>query len=78
MEGLCDDAMLEIIEEIKPKHIVGIGWYATRLCQNIVKKSKSEVKVHYLRHPSPRAVQNVEEWERTFSVLLKQIGRTDD
>lgn len=65
--------MCEMIKEIKPSHIIGIGWYATRLCQNIVAKAKLNVQgVYYLRHPSPRSVQNVGEWEKSFLLLLKQ------
>lgn len=64
--------MREIIHETYPEHIIGIGRYATRLCQDIVDRTESEIQVHYLRHPSPRSVQNVNEWEQSFLLLLKQ------
>lgn len=75
IESLCDNAMYEIISELKPQHIIGIGRYATRLCQRIVDKNRCNVQgVHYLRHPSPRSVQNVEQWQDTFVFLLQQHG----
>lgn len=68
--------MCEIINEIKPKHIIGIGRYATNLCKEIINKTQNHnvQGIHYLRHPSPRSVQDVEKWEKTFYFLLKQIN----
>lgn len=70
--------MYETIKEIKPKHIIGIGRYATNLCTDIVGRTECSVqKVHYLRHPSPRSVQDVAGWEKTFRFLLQHNGLTN-
>lgn len=65
--------MCETIKELKPKHIIGIGRYAANLCTIMVGRTECSVpKVHYLRHPSPRSVQDVVGWEKTFRFLLEQ------
>ncbi|GAB1869319.1 Single-strand selective monofunctional uracil DNA glycosylase [Camponotus japonicus] len=70
----CDKALIDIIQLLKVKIIVGIGNYAEKRAQIAVQTGGlPNIQVMVLRHPSPRAVGN-QNWNETAMQRLDELG----
>lgn len=73
----CDQALLEIVNLLKIKVIVGIGRYAENRAKNVLVESglSEDIQLSYLSHPSPASARaNKIGWER---IAMEQLQKND-
>jgi single-strand selective monofunctional uracil DNA glycosylase len=72
LEALCDTALADVIAILSPKHIVGIGGYATKRAELVSKRS-----VITMPHPSPASPAANRGWTEAARKALASEGLTD-
>ena len=73
---LCDMALLEIINLLAVKTVIGIGRYAEKRAREVLDKAgmKSNVVVGYMNHPSPASAIANRGWEALAHGQLCELG----
>ncbi len=74
MEAICDKSLAETITIQKPKHIVGIGNYATKRAKAVVEALKLDHEVINMPHPSPASPAANANWETSARTVLTKAG----
>ncbi len=69
MEAICDEALAETIAILEPKHIVGIGNYATKRAAIV-----TGGEVINMPHPSPASPLANVGWEKAARTVLSKAG----
>jgi single-strand selective monofunctional uracil DNA glycosylase len=73
LESICDDALREAIEALQPKHIVGIGGYATKCAERVTGRED----IVTMPHPSPASPAANRGWEAAARAALESCGLSD-
>ncbi len=68
----CDEALGQIIELLRPRHVVGIGAFAERRVRAVV--SDPELTVSTILHPSPASPKANEDWAGVITGQLAAAG----
>ncbi|XP_015586985.1 single-strand selective monofunctional uracil DNA glycosylase [Cephus cinctus] len=71
--GYCDDALVAAIKLLKVQTIVGIGRFAEKRAQTVVKSAGLSTQIMYIPHPSPRSVGNIN-WNEKATKRLKELN----
>lgn len=73
---LCDQALVEIIDLLKVKIVVGIGRFAEKRARKALEGAgvKSKVSVRYMNHPSPASAVANKGWEALATKQLRELG----
>jgi single-strand selective monofunctional uracil DNA glycosylase len=75
---LCDEALKSVIEMYRVKHIVGLGRFAEGRARQIVADNHiTNVKVHFMVHPSPASAMANRGWDSLALKALEQAGLVD-
>jgi single-strand selective monofunctional uracil DNA glycosylase len=68
----CDRALARIVDELEPKHVIGVGAFAES-CAKRVLAGKS-VRIATILHPSPASPRANQGWERIAGEQLRKTG----
>lgn len=68
----CDRALLELVEELRPELVVGVGAFAEKRAR--VALEKHGTKVATILHPSPASPKANQGWGRLASAELAKLG----
>ena len=69
----CDKTLADIIKLLKAEIVIGIGGYAEKRAQLVVKSHNLHVQILCLPHPSPRAANN-KNWNEKATKKLTEFG----
>lgn len=69
----CNKTLADTIKLLKVEIVIGIGGYAEKRAQLVVKSHELNVKVLCLPHPSPRAANN-KNWNEKATKKLSEFG----
>lgn len=72
----CDGALAEVITELRPTRVIGIGAFARRRAELVVEKNGLEVEIGGLLHPSPASPRANRGWAAEARVELEAQGIT--
>jgi single-strand selective monofunctional uracil DNA glycosylase len=72
LEAICDKALLEAIDVLQPKHIVGVGNYAAKRASLVTGQ-----EVICMPHPSPASPAANNGWEKAARTALVKAGLRD-
>ena len=73
LEAICDEALLEAIAVLQPKHIVGVGNYAAKRAALVTGRDD----IITLPHPSPASPTANKGWEKIARAALAKAGLSD-
>lgn len=69
---VCDRALVRIVQELLPKHVIGVGAFAEARARNAL--SGSQIGIGTILHPSPASPRANQGWARLASNGLRQYG----
>lgn len=73
--SICDDALLQIIDTLKPRFVIGVGAFAEQRARHVVTSSqRSNVKVGTVLHPSPASPKANRGWAQIAEQELTDLG----
>ena len=70
--ALCDQALLHLVERLKPRYVIGIGKFAFEQAQSAL--SGLDLIIGSVTHPSPANPRANRDWEKVAIKELKAIG----
>jgi single-strand selective monofunctional uracil DNA glycosylase len=70
--GACDRALSEIVSLLGPRHVVGVGAFATARAREVL--SGSDVRVSTILHPSPQSPLANSGWAPRIEEQLRLTG----
>ncbi|KAG5899848.1 hypothetical protein JTB14_012319 [Gonioctena quinquepunctata] len=71
LELACEDCYLKVIRLLQPEYIVAIGTYIEKKTKDLFKNHGIDhINILYMPHPSPRAVNNHNWYEKAETFLL--------
>lgn len=73
LEAICDEALVEALAILRPKHIVGVGNYAAKRAALVTGRDD----VVTLPHPSPASPIANRGWEKIAREALTKAGLSD-
>ena len=74
----CDKALAHIIKTMKPTYTIGVGAFALKQIQRVVKNySLDFTQADKILHPSPASPAANRGWAQAVSLQLKEIGIAD-
>ena len=68
----CDAALRDVIELLRPRHVVGIGAFAERRVREVV--SDPATSISTILHPSPASPKANADWAGVISAQLAHAG----
>ncbi len=68
----CDQALIEAVQVLNPKMVIGIGAFACKQAQTTLKDL--DIPVGQVLHPSPASPKANKGWKRQASEELRQLG----
>ncbi len=71
LEALCDSALSELVDTLKPKQVIGVGAFATRCAERVV---GDRVPIGTVLHPSPASPKANRGWAAQAEVQLRELG----
>jgi len=74
VEAACDRTLAKMIEILQPAVVVGIGVFARKCLERILKDRNDPVKIGTLLHPSPASPIANREWPEKPRRQLKELG----
>ena len=75
---ICDETLKKVIHLYSVKHIVGIGRFAeTRAKKVISKGNMTDIKVHFMVHPSPASAMANKGWDTLAHSALSKANLLD-
>lgn len=69
---VCDEALVQIVEELKPKWVLGVGAYAEKQAERALQGHKVEVGT--ILHPSPASPRANRGWASEVEKQLTALG----
>lgn len=70
LEVLCEDWYLKVIRLLQPEYLIAIGRYIHKKTKDVFKANHIDnIKILYMPHPSPRAVNNTNWHEKAQTFL---------
>ncbi len=73
LEAICDCYLQDIIELLEPTYLIGVGKYALKKFQNVVKEPEKFV-LGSIIHPSPGNPQANQNWNEKTTDTLRDLG----
>ena len=70
--NICDLALTDVVEAMKPKLVCGIGQYAKERCEAALGEFK-DLRIGYLLHPSPASPASNKGWKEKFMTQLETL-----
>lgn len=75
LEEICDDHLLQLLQVIGPKWVVGVGAWSEKRCRQVVQRSgQSSITVGRILHPSPASPAANKDWAAVVEGQLKSLG----
>jgi single-strand selective monofunctional uracil DNA glycosylase len=68
----CDAALVRIVEELEPEHVIGVGAFARARAQDAL--AGSQARIGTILHPSPASPLANRGWARLASLALVKQG----
>ncbi|KAJ8670440.1 hypothetical protein QAD02_001699 [Eretmocerus hayati] len=72
----CDEALAAVLRLLQVEIVLGVGRFAEKRAQTVVKTAGLPIKVLCIPHPSPRSVGN-ENWNEKAKLKLREYGLMD-
>lgn len=72
LEAICDEALAKFLEFYQPKYAIGVGGFAKKCLQRVLKNKK--VQIGSVLHPSPASPKANRGWEKFAKDDFKKIG----
>ncbi len=69
---VCDNALEEVVKELQPSHLIGIGVFAAKRCKPLAQKY--DLVNGPVLHPSPASPAANKDWAGGFEKGLKSLG----
>ncbi|XP_011502612.1 PREDICTED: single-strand selective monofunctional uracil DNA glycosylase [Ceratosolen solmsi marchali] len=69
----CDETLIAVLKLLKVEIILGVGRFAEKRAQTVVKTTGLPIKVLCIPHPSPRSVGN-ENWNEKAKLKLREYN----
>lgn len=71
LERVCDEHLSGVLDLLRPKHVVGVGGYATKRIERVAKPT---MKIATMPHPSPASPTANRGWEAAAKKALEAAG----
>ena len=71
---LCDAHLARMLNAIDPVHVIGVGVYAEKCLQRVVKATGSTARVCRVLHPSPASPAANKDWSGKVTRSLQEAG----
>jgi single-strand selective monofunctional uracil DNA glycosylase len=68
----CDQALRDLVQELGPRHVVGVGAFACERAEEAL--ANTGVRVSTILHPSPASPAANKGWSALISKQLKEVG----
>lgn len=72
----CDRALEEVVDLLRPEHVVGIGGFAERRAREVL--AERELRISTILHPSPASPKANQNWAASIEAQLREAGITLD
>ncbi|XP_058799667.1 single-strand selective monofunctional uracil DNA glycosylase [Phymastichus coffea] len=69
----CDETLITVLKLLKVDIVVGVGRFAEKRAQTVIKTTGLPIKVLCIPHPSPRSVGN-ENWNEKAKLKLREYN----
>lgn len=70
----CDKHLASVIKAMQPKRVIGVGAYAEKCLDRVIKEHEISVDVHRILHPSPASPAANKDWAGKVTGQLKDAG----
>lgn len=72
LENLCDNALWQAIEILRPRYVIGVGNYAERCAARCL--AGLHLQIGRILHPSPASPSSNNDWAATVTRQLTDLG----
>lgn len=72
--AVCDQALREVVAELKPKQIVGVGAWAAKRAAAALADTKAPPPIGHILHPSPASPKANKGWAPQATAELSALG----
>jgi single-strand selective monofunctional uracil DNA glycosylase len=69
---ICDKVLVQTVEKLKPKWVIGVGKFAEKRALNALKGMN--IQIAYMPHPSPANPAANKGWSKLIDKSLKDLG----
>lgn len=70
--AVCDEALRDVVERLRPTHVVGVGAFAEARARHVL--SGQNVRISTILHPSPQSPLANSGWAPRIEAQLEQAG----
>ncbi len=74
LDAACDRHLHAILTALQPKFVVGVGAYAEKCLQRVLKSQPCDAKLSRILHPSPASPAANKDWAGKATQQLKEAG----